>query len=107
MRLRSVALSLAALSLAFSSAASAQESRILRPKIEGKIFVINCDRDLPNGRPTLRFLMRLERALGHTEHVNRRMPPRIMVEAMINSYLESHPKVNRDIIQPAIRRCER
>ena len=52
---------LTALALVFIPAATdASETKILTPKIEGTQFRIDCERDFPNGRPTLNFLGRLE-----------------------------------------------
>lgn len=86
---------------------TAIEGKVFCPEVQGNVIEINCTRDLPNGRPTLEFLRRVDHAIGHTDFqdADQRQTPENIAAAMVGQYLENHPEVNRDLIGPAAVRC--
>lgn len=66
-KMRTAFITAATMSVALSTSALSQtdESRILKPKINGVELEIRCKRDFPNGKPTVSFLERLDTQVFH------------------------------------------
>jgi len=107
MSLRSgLAASLLALSPSFALNANAEPPLVLRPIIDGQIFEINCEKDLPNGHPSLEFVQRLE-AIIHPGDENTRHFGIYGVDtrAVVDNFLRAHPKEREQLIKPAALKC--
>lgn len=106
-----IAGSIFALSTAFSGPAAGADTTdqdlILRPRLGDKVVEIDCAKDLPNGRPTLELVNRIEDAIGHGYDVNKTPASAEHAERLVDEFLRNHDMLNRGLIRPVAVECER